>query len=444
MVLPNFDQTVHLEILGIPGADRLIPLLKLERREFEAVLGQPLELVTPRQTHRNVWQVSVEPAVCASSLHADTANLRLTSRVRHPGDLTETLQLLHSLARSTASSVQYSEARTYAEVAERISSEIATTYPYFALRELQWDRLSSRYSEIDSLSGAAFWCTAQRWVAELGDAHTAVRAPGSLCHPPYRAEMTALGARLLSVPEGSSAYLAGVRPGWFVVVDDPLLWLATTGASRQQHAEVAARRFMATPTTPRTFRARDAQGGVTEWEEFPPLPTPAVQRRGSTLRIARFDRTTAPLLFEELGRLRDEPSVVLDLRGNTGGSLVAADACRRLLIREPGEYGSIQYSTGRGSMSGHYPLWLEPEPGLPRLHHIRILVDSMTYSAAEDFLQPLVHLDNVTVQGGPTGGGSGRPRTLPLMDGYALRVSTAITYTAKGRPIELYGLGPST
>lgn len=100
MVLPTFDQSVRCEILGLPGTESLRDLLELESREFEAVLGQPMEFAPPSQRKRNVWQVNVQPGISASSLHAETENLRLISRVRRPADFAETLQLLHSLAHS--------------------------------------------------------------------------------------------------------------------------------------------------------------------------------------------------------------------------------------------------------------------------------------------------------------------------------------------------------
>lgn len=121
--------------------------------------------------------------------------------------------------------------------------------------------------------------------------------------------------------------------------------------------------------------------------------------------------------------IRDEPELQ--------GQLVAADECRRMLLRVPGTYGSIRFSDGRGGLAPQKQLILEPiDVGFSG--KLRLLVDAMTYSAAEDFIQPLVGLDYVKIEGGPTGGGSGRPVTVPLMDGYTLRVSTAITYTSSG------------
>ena len=44
MVLPDFQRPVRVEFVGVPGAEALLPLLELEHREFEAVLGQPVQL----------------------------------------------------------------------------------------------------------------------------------------------------------------------------------------------------------------------------------------------------------------------------------------------------------------------------------------------------------------------------------------------------------------
>lgn len=440
MTLPTFDRPIRCELLGIPGVEDLLPLLQLEHRECEAVLGQAFQVREPSDARSHVWRISREPQISSSTLEADLENKTLLSRIAGPETLGESLNLLHCLAHSPKTRVEYAEVGSYSHVAHRISTEIANTYPYFHLRDLNWERISRTYENIGSLRGVEFWRVAARWIAELGDAHTTLVAPGSTLRPPYRAEMTAAGAVLLSVPEGTAAHRAGARAGSALMVDDPEGWLAAAGASPQHRREVAARRFMAMQSSPRRFRAETAAGRLIEWDEPSPEVAPSVQWTGSTLRIARFDSASPSLLAAALS-LHDQSSpLTIDLRGNTGGSLTAADACRRLLLKGSGEYGSVQHSTGRGSLSSHFPLWLEPA-GTDAPEQLRILVDSMTYSAAEDFLQPLAGLDYVTITGGPTGGGSGRPRTIPLMDGYLLRVSTAITYTADGAPVEYWGIG---
>ena len=46
----------------------------------------------------------------------------------------------------------------------------------------------------------------------------------------------------------------------------------------------------------------------------------------------------------------------------------------------------------------------------------------------------------MTVVGRPSGGGSGRPRSLPLLPGMRLMVSTALTYDRTGHCVEGAGI----
>jgi carboxyl-terminal processing protease len=68
------------------------------------------------------------------------------------------------------------------------------------------------------------------------------------------------------------------------------------------------------------------------------------------------------------------------------------------------------------------------------------VVDEMTCSAAEDAILGLSQLDRIDVAGRPTGGGSGRARTLPLLPDTVLTVSTALTYDHRGRVVEGRGI----
>ncbi|RIQ13271.1 hypothetical protein DY240_26005 [Jiangella rhizosphaerae] len=68
------------------------------------------------------------------------------------------------------------------------------------------------------------------------------------------------------------------------------------------------------------------------------------------------------------------------------------------------------------------------------------MLDRLAYSATEDALLGLGSLDHVELLGEPSGGGSGRPRTVGLHDGVVLSVSTALTYEPGGRCVEGAGL----
>ncbi|WP_120006059.1 S41 family peptidase [Nesterenkonia muleiensis] len=438
-MIPAFDRPVRLE-WDVPGLERLLPLLRLERHEFAAVLGQPVEITAPGRQDHHVWQIHLDAQSGPPRLQADMRRRTVTSVLPHLESFADTLNLLHTLAHSPQDEVASQEAESYGEVAERIFREIANSYPSFGLRELDWQAISARYADVGLLEGGAFWKQARRWVAELGDAHSAIIPPGPRHHPPYIVEMTSMGARLLDVPEHSAAYVSGVRDGWTIPTEESAYWLEVTGASPQHWEMIAARRFMEMTTVPSRFTAQSPGGEKTSWDEPAPDAEPSVRGSAAAIRISRFDSRTPELLAGELSARQDQSEITIDLRGNVGGSLVAADQCRRMLIREAGEHGTIRYSDGRGGFSASYPICLEPDD--VEFHgQVRVLVDAMTYSAAEDFLQPLAWLGHVRVEGGPTGGGSGRPRTVPLKDGYTLRVSTAITYTPDGQPIEYQGIG---
>jgi carboxyl-terminal processing protease len=82
-----------------------------------------------------------------------------------------------------------------------------------------------------------------------------------------------------------------------------------------------------------------------------------------------------------------------------------------------------------------------PAPGKRRwLKPVRFLVDRQTYSASEDAILGLGGLPHVQIVGEPTGGGSGRPRTLPLGNDMVATISTALTFDCAGRCIEANGL----
>jgi carboxyl-terminal processing protease len=71
---------------------------------------------------------------------------------------------------------------------------------------------------------------------------------------------------------------------------------------------------------------------------------------------------------------------------------------------------------------------------------VTFLLDSLSYSAIEDALLGLRDLAHVRFLGEPSGGGSGRPRSVLLQDGVVLSVSTALTFERSGRCVEGNGL----
>ena len=99
-------------------------------------------------------------------------------------------------------------------------------------------------------------------------------------------------------------------------------------------------------------------------------------------------------------------------------------------------------ASAEASCRGAFPLVAEPPEAAARWPgRLVVLVDELTFSSSEDFLLGLQGLDARHASSGrPSGGGSGRPRSVRLLPGWTLTVSTALTYDRNGRCIEGAGI----
>jgi carboxyl-terminal processing protease len=133
--------------------------------------------------------------------------------------------------------------------------------------------------------------------------------------------------------------------------------------------------------------------------------------------------------------------LIVDLRGNPGGATSTAARFRDRFLREPTLLGSIRFTRSDGALMPAEELWAEPAPAEQRWRSaVRFLTDAGTYSASEDALLGLQGLRHVEVVGEPSGGGSGRARSIPLLPGWRLTVSSCLTFDRQGRCIEGSGI----
>jgi carboxyl-terminal processing protease len=328
---------------------------------------------------------------------------------------------------------------------------VADTYPSFELRGLDWGAICAHH--VGRVRAAADPLAAlQEWTAELGDAHTWVRQDED--HLPYALRLDDTGATFVRVPRGTRARDQGVRAGWRLTAIDGAppqvaAWLRRTGAPQSSHAYVAGRRLLAGPTgTPRALTATSPEGAAVSWDEEPSAPSSPVhwRRLASGAGLVRIDVWLADAGVDEaldaaFAELRRCERLILDLRANPGGNLVLACRTRARFLRGETELGTIRYSAGGGALSRPFPLRAEPADDAARWPaRLVVLTDPLTYSASEDFLLGLQGLEHVLVVGAPSGGGSGRPRSLRLLPGLRLTVSTALTYDRRGRCVEGAGI----
>lgn len=202
--------------------------------------------------------------------------------------------------------------------------------------------------------------------------------------------------------------------------------------------------------TDRTFRVRRPHGDIVSWTEAcPACPWPepiswtVLPSRSGYLEIRGWLSTpdwgaAIDAALKELARC---PQVIVDLRGSVGGNLVAAQAFRDRFLTGRTVLGAIRFSRGDGALGDPSPIIGEPAPDGPRWSRpVRFLTDRESYFATEDAILGLQGLPHVEIVGEPSGGGSGRPRAIPLTPGISATISSALTYDRHGRCIEGAGV----
>lgn len=136
--------------------------------------------------------------------------------------------------------------------------------------------------------------------------------------------------------------------------------------------------------------------------------------------------------------------LIIDVRNNGGGSLNNVEVIASRFITEPILAGYILHKTGpaHSDISEPYPFYFNPT-----MEHILygknvvVLTNRHTFSAANNFVQVMKSLPQVTIIGDKTGGGSGLPFTYNLPNGWNIRLSASPILDAEGNDTE-WGIEP--
>lgn len=146
---------------------------------------------------------------------------------------------------------------------------------------------------------------------------------------------------------------------------------------------------------------------------------------------------------DALHYLRTCNGLILDIRGNGGGSLDNVETLCSHFARERTLVGYTQHKTGPGhnQFSDPRPQYISPTRGLRWMKRTVVLANRECYSAANEFVRNMKCLPDVTVMGDHTGGGGGMPFTSELPCGWAVRFSASPSLDALGRHIE-HGIAP--
>jgi len=157
------------------------------------------------------------------------------------------------------------------------------------------------------------------------------------------------------------------------------------------------------------------------------------------LRIAQFQADSGVEASEaivEMNEITPLKGLVLDLRNNPGGVLQAAVAVSDLFLNE----GTIVYTEGRldPANATYEATGRTLMPELP----IVVLINEGSASASEIVAGALQDHRRALVIGTPTFGKGSVQTVLPLTNDKAIKLTTALYFTPKGRSIQAEGIRP--
>ncbi|MDL2281923.1 S41 family peptidase [Parabacteroides sp. OttesenSCG-928-G06] len=119
--------------------------------------------------------------------------------------------------------------------------------------------------------------------------------------------------------------------------------------------------------------------------------------------------------------------LIIDIRDNGGGALSNSDRIASRFPEEKTLVGYMQHKTGKAhnDFSDPYPVYLTPSDRTRWARPVIVLTNHRCYSAANNFVQKMRMLPQVTIMGDQTGGGSGFPFHSELPNGWSIRFSSS-------------------
>ncbi len=357
---------------------------------------------------------------------------------------------------------------------ERLWQAMAYAYPYFEAKDVAWDEVYARYRPrvARADSDEAYWRVIGTMLTELNDGHTGLTSPSPRAGRRYFAICRDVNRLIVLDEVGATARAAGLQRGDIVLaVDDLAVEEALTalppvlrdGSTPQQRRAQAASNVLSTTqdTLKVTVTGPAGERTVTlVWPDAPPTPEPeeaevwqplVTGRRLPSgvglIRVPTFQKTPGHDLVAEfdaaLDGLLEAPALVLDLRGNGGGTTFISDRIAGRFLSERFTYGR-EYFRARLPQRGWRPrldYHIRPR-GTTYTGSLILLIDVDNFSTAENFIVALVDSGRAMTVGRQTGGGSGNPVSFNLTGSGRVRFSTGDFRRLDGTPIEGVGIAP--
>ncbi len=356
---------------------------------------------------------------------------------------------------------------------ERLWRALDYAYPYFEQKGMDRDALYAAYAPqaAAAASDGDYWRVVAHMLAEFGDGHTGLLSPSVRSGRRYFATCRDIGGAIVMDEPGKMARDAGLARGDVVLavdgrpVEDALAALSPVlraGATPQHRRAKAAFSALSTTGDALTVTVTGPAGERTVTLVWPATPTPTDGAQPAArqplitgerlpsglglIRIPDFSGNGHDLVAEfdaALDALLDAPGIILDLRGNGGGSTFIADRIAGRFLDRPFTYGRDEFR-GRLPQRGwrsRFDYRVTPR-GQTYTGPLALLIDELNFSTAEQFIVALADSGRAKTVGRPTAGGSGNPITFRLSGGGLARFSTAAFYRNDGALIEGAGIAP--
>lgn len=169
------------------------------------------------------------------------------------------------------------------------------------------------------------------------------------------------------------------------------------------------------------------------------IPTFSGQGDGLTIADPRY------LVIDDIvTQWKGMRGIIIDVRGNPGGSLANAETIAGRFADGPHIYSYRRQKTGPGrdDLSPWKSTSIEPKGPYQFLKPVVVLTSRATSSSAEMFVMAMRSFPNVTIVGDTTGGGVGNPIFRELPNGWTYRLSTEVEADALRRIVEGVGIAP--
>lgn len=280
--------------------------------------------------------------------------------------------------------------RDYGSMFDDLWTQFDLHYSYFDLRGIDWDAVGAHYRPlaVAAQSDAQFASVLGQTVAQLHDMHVSVTAGDVV----YRYQ---------------SPYEAGMA------INESAI-------------------FGRYVTSPFQTSGGHIRGGF-------------VSPRVGYVRIASFiGDDWAGEMDEALTRLSTVDAIIVDVRGNSGGSKTTATKIAGRFADRERIFGYVRLRNGarHDQFSDDIAETVKPEGSRHHAGRAVVLSNRGCMSAAEDFILAMHALPTVTVVGDTTIGASGGPLVRELANGWTYQLSQWVAYTADHETFEGVGLPP--